>query len=77
MNIVTVTVNPAIDTSTRIDHVLSNKKLRCEKPIYEPGGGGINVSRAIKILGGESVAVLTTGGINGKRLIKLLKEEEV
>jgi 6-phosphofructokinase 2 len=77
MNIVTVTVNPAIDTNTRIDHVLSDKKLRCEKPIHEPGGGGINVSRAIKILGGESAAVFTMGGMNGERLIKLLEEEGV
>lgn len=77
MNIVTITLNPSIDTSTRIDHVVSDKKLRCEKPVHDPGGGGINVSRAIKKLGGESVAVFTSGGINGERLSNLLEEERV
>lgn len=76
-SILTITLNPSIDTSTRIDHVVSDKKLRCEKPVHEPGGGGINVSRAIKKLGGESVAVFTSGCINGERLLNLLEEEGV
>ncbi|SLJ96442.1 hypothetical protein [Salegentibacter salarius] len=57
MKIVTLTLNPALDKSTYIDKLKPEKKLRCEKPTYEPEGGGINVSRAIKILGGESLAI--------------------
>ena len=36
-------------------------KLRCEAPAFDPGGGGINVSRAIRIMGGDSVALVALG----------------
>ncbi len=52
--IVTLTLNPAIDKSTTVDAIAPDKKLRCSAPRFEPGGGGINVSRAIKKLGGDS-----------------------
>lgn len=77
MNILTVTVNPTIDTSTNIDRVVADRKLRCARPIHEPGGGGINVSRAIKKLGGESLAIFPAGGTNGQHLIQLLENEGV
>lgn len=51
--------------------------MRCGEPKFEPGGGGINVSRAIKKLGGESVAVFPHGGPAGIHLQDLLKEEGV
>ncbi|MBD3307615.1 hexose kinase [candidate division KSB3 bacterium] len=75
--IVTVTVNPTIDISTQVGHVVSDKKLRCARPKYEPGGGGINVSRAIKKLGGDSTTLFTAGGTGGERLRRLLAEEEI
>ncbi|GAA4310550.1 1-phosphofructokinase family hexose kinase [Nibribacter koreensis] len=77
MKIITITVNPALDKSTRLDKVVPEKKLRCEQPTYEPGGGGINVSRAIKKLGGESCAWYLSGGGSGELLGTLLKEEGV
>lgn len=77
MKILTLTMNPAIDTSAKIKHVTSDKKLRCDRPTYEPGGGGINVSRAIKKLGGSSLAIYPSGGTNGTQLNKLLKDDEI
>lgn len=77
MKIVTLTLNPALDKSTSIERLQSEKKLRCEEPFYEPGGGGINVSRAIKILGGKSLAMYATGGAAGDKLQELLKSEGV
>ncbi len=74
-SIVTVTLNPTIDKSASIDHVVPERKLRCKSPRYEPGGGGLNVSRAIRKLGGESKAVYLSGGLQGKRLQRLLDEE--
>ncbi|MGM0665158.1 MAG: PfkB family carbohydrate kinase, partial [Thermodesulfobacteriota bacterium] len=53
-NIITITMNPCIDKSTSVDNVVAERKLRCARPRYEPGGGGINVSRALKRLGEES-----------------------
>ena len=75
--IVTLTVNPAIDKSAEIDHVAADRKLRCETPRHEPGGGGVNVSRAIKRLGGGSLALYPAGGPLGQVLDKLLDQEEV
>ncbi|QCR21686.1 1-phosphofructokinase family hexose kinase [Pontibacter sp. SGAir0037] len=75
--IVTITLNPALDKSTHVQRVQHEKKLRCDEPRYEPGGGGINVSRAIKKLGGESCAWFLSGGPSGKRLQELLAAEDV
>ena len=45
--ILTVTLNPALDLSTSAAEVVPDLKLRCAAPVIDPGGGGINVSRAI------------------------------
>jgi 6-phosphofructokinase 2 len=76
-NIVTLTMNPAIDESTSVDHVVSDRKLRCRAARYEPGGGGINVSRAIRKLGGDSLAIYPSGGPAGVLLYSLLEKEGV
>lgn len=65
-------MNPAVDKSTTLDKMIPEKKLRCSNVVIEAGGGGINVSKAIKELGGESRALFPTGGINGQQLQRLL-----
>ncbi|HQG30300.1 MAG TPA: 1-phosphofructokinase family hexose kinase [Deltaproteobacteria bacterium] len=75
--IVTLTMNPSIDTSCRIPQVVAEQKLRCSSPRHEPGGGGINVSRAIKNLGGDSLALFPSGKIFGDLLTTLLGQEGV
>lgn len=75
--IVTITFNPAIDKSTTVPLLIAEKKLNCTSPVYEPGGGGINVSRAIKRLGGNSTAIFLVGGYSGKVFIDLLKKEKI
>jgi hypothetical protein len=49
-------MNPCIDKSTFLENVVAEQKLRCKRPRFEPGGGGINVSRAVRKLGGHSTA---------------------
>jgi len=73
--IATLTVNPTIDKNTRVDLVVPNRKLRCERPVREPGGGGINVSRAVHRLGGTSDLLYLGGGPLGDMLEHLLDEE--
>src|SRR3954468_5018739 len=73
--IITITFNPAIDKSTTIRALLPEKKLACATPVFEPGGGGINVSRAIKKIGGESTAIYMCGGHSGKYLQHLMERE--
>ncbi|MGM0664984.1 MAG: 1-phosphofructokinase family hexose kinase [Thermodesulfobacteriota bacterium] len=73
--IVTMTMNPAIDKSSSVAHVVAERKLYCKPPRFEPGGGGVNVSRAIKKLGGESLLLYPAGGMTGERLKGLLSRE--
>jgi 6-phosphofructokinase 2 len=77
MKIVTLTLNPSLDKSTSVPFLQPDKKLRCDQPVYEPGGGGINVSRAIKILGGESLAIYAAGGQSADQIEALLQKEGV
>ena len=73
--IATLTLNPTIDKSSSVDHVVAERKLYCKAPRFEPGGGGVNVARAIRKLGGESLLLYPAGGLTGKRLQELLDEE--
>ncbi len=73
--VVTLTMNPAIDESSEVDHVVAERKLRCIQPRYEPGGGGINVSRALARLGEESLAIYPAGGLAADLLRGLLTRE--
>ncbi|MCW3112346.1 MAG: 1-phosphofructokinase family hexose kinase [Segetibacter sp.] len=75
--IVTLTLNPAIDKSTTVNAIVPDRKLRCSQPVFEPGGGGVNVSRAIKKLGGTSTAIYIAGGYSGNHLQHLLDEEGI
>lgn len=75
--IVTLTMNPTIDLSATVANVAANKKLRCQNIRYEPGGGGVNVSRAIKKLGGNTFCIYMAGGGLGGMLGAFLGEEEV
>lgn len=76
-HIVTLTLNPAIDKSTSVDRMVAEQKLDCAAPKFEPGGGGINVSRGLKKLGLDSLAVFPSGGLSGQRLEDLLKAENI
>lgn len=75
--VVTLTVNPAVDKSANVADVVPDRKLRCSTPQHEPGGGGINVSRAIRKLGGTSTAVFAAGGPTGAMLDELLDREAI
>lgn len=76
-SIITITFNPAIDKSTSVAALMPEKKLRCTAPVYEPGGGGINVARAIKKLGGKATAIYLAGGYTGRAFTDLLTAESV
>lgn len=77
MKIVTLTLNPALDKSSSIDRLVPEQKLRCAPLQLDPGGGGINVSKGIRKLGGSSTAVFPSGGATGLRLQALLQEAGV
>ncbi|HSN57536.1 MAG TPA: PfkB family carbohydrate kinase, partial [Candidatus Sulfomarinibacteraceae bacterium] len=75
--IVTLTMNPAVDVTASTDHVSPDRKLRLRDVRRDPGGGGINVARAVHELGGEVEACYLAGGANGELLDELLAAEGV
>lgn len=75
--IVTVTLNPALDVDTATEQLVPGEKLRCSDPISDPGGGGVNVARVVARLGGEVLAICTTGGAIGGMHRRLLEAEGV
>lgn len=75
--ILTVTLNPALDLSTETGTIVPQRKLRCAVPRLDPGGGGINVTRALQHLGGDSRCLLALGGETGQTMRRLLKEEGI
>jgi len=76
-DILTVTMNPALDVSTSTEKVMDTHKLRCTAAILHPGGGGINVARVLHRLGGDGLALYPAGGANGQRLQQLIDQEQV
>lgn len=75
--ILTLTLNPALDMATTVAELVPGDKLRCAEPVLDPGGGGLNVSRAIRALGGDSLALVALGGLTGDRLAGLIRAEGV
>ena len=72
--IVTLTMNPAVDVSVSTDRVVPEDKLRCTAPRLDPGGGGLNVARVIHELGGNALALYLAGGATGILLRELVDE---
>lgn len=72
--IMTLTVNPSVDIVWEVEEMAPNRKIRSSRGMTYPGGGGINVSRCISLLGGESWALITRGGLTGTLLTELLDE---
>jgi 6-phosphofructokinase 2 len=76
-DIVTLTVNPALDKSAHFKGLVPEQKIRCDAPRFDAGGGGINASKAIARLEGESFCVFTSGGPIGSMLEDLVKKESI
>jgi 6-phosphofructokinase 2 len=76
-DIVTITINPAIDIFVNTPRVEAAKKMRCSAPKRDPGGGGINVARAAFRLGASVTAIYPAGGALGKLLHRLLDREGI
>lgn len=77
VQIYTLTLAPSLDSATQTPQIYPEGKLRCSSPVFEPGGGGINVARAITFLGGRATAIFPAGGATGEHLVALLRQENV
>ncbi len=75
--IVTVTLNPAIDQTLVLDRFVAGDTLRVRSSRFDPGGKGINVSRVVRELGGQSVAMGFAPGGLGRYIEQTLKSEGI
>src|SRR5665647_87528 len=75
--IVTLTINPALDVSTSVKKLLPFTKMRWAGAHRDPGGGGINVARVVKRLGIDAIAIYPAGGATGRLLANLVEREGV
>jgi 6-phosphofructokinase 2 len=75
--IVTLTINPALDVSTSVRKMMPFSKMRCAPAHRDPGGGGINVARVLKRLGIDATAIYPAGGATGQLLADLVEREGV
>jgi 1-phosphofructokinase len=75
--IVTVTLNPSLDHTVEIERLLRGEVIRAARSQVDPGGKGVNVSRALLANGVASRAVLPYGGDGGQQLVRLLRAEGV
>jgi len=75
--IVTVTLNPSLDRTIEVAHLDRGKVLRATSAHVDPGGKGVNVSRALLANGYATLAVLPCGGDEGLHLVRLLENAGV
>ncbi|RLU94619.1 1-phosphofructokinase [Streptomyces griseocarneus] len=72
--ILTVTPNPSLDRTYEVPRLERGAVLRAGADRVDPGGKGVNVSRAVAAAGHRTVAVLPVGGPEGALLLRLLHE---
>ena len=76
--ILTVTLNPAVDHTVRIDELpASGSVARTDDAQFDPGGKGINVSKYLVELGADTVATGLIGDFLGDYISDSLHEEGI
>jgi 1-phosphofructokinase len=72
--IVTLTLNPSVDRTVEVEALVRGDVMRARGVRVDPGGKGINVSRALATNGLPTRAVITVGGAEGEHLVALLRD---
>lgn len=67
--ILTITPSPTVDLTAEVAELVLHRKLRAHISAFQPGGGGVNVSRVLHDLGTETTAVVTVGGLPGETVV--------
>lgn len=75
--IFTLTMNPCLDRFLYVDELIADDTIRVKKINDYPAGKGIDVSRVIEELGGETAAISLLGGNTGEKILYMLQEEGV
>jgi 6-phosphofructokinase 2 len=77
VDVVTLTLNPALDVTAEVDALVPYRKLRARLTSHEPGGGGINVARVLHRFDVGTRAIFPAGGLSGASLVAELAREGV
>lgn len=77
VDVITLTISPALDVTMEAPEMVPERKLRSKTVTSEPGGGGINVARALISLGHSAEAVIPVGGQTGIEVELLLRREAI
>lgn len=75
--IVTLTLNPSLDRTIEVDRLVRGTMTRAASVRLDPGGKGVNVSRALLANQVPSVAVVPVGGPDGEQLVRLLEADAI
>ncbi|HEX7063552.1 MAG TPA: hexose kinase, partial [Bacillales bacterium] len=75
--ILTLTLNPAMDVFVHVDQLYAGTLHRASEFRKNPGGKGINVSKALKAFGTSTVAAGFIGGHNGDWIESELDNEGI
>jgi 1-phosphofructokinase/tagatose 6-phosphate kinase len=75
--ILTVTLNAAIDRTVAVPNFRLGRRHRAVESRTVAGGKGVNVARALKLLGRPVIATGLAGGPTGHRILELLTEESI
>src|SRR3954462_5793859 len=75
--ILTVTPNPSLDRTYEVPSLERGEVIRATGERMDPGGKGVNVSRALTAAGRRTVAVLPLGGAPGALVADLLDAQGI
>lgn len=75
--ILTVTPNPSLDRTYEVPALDRGAVLRATTDRIDPGGKGVNVSRALAAAGRRTLALLPLGGPAGAALAGLLRAADI
>ncbi|MGW0912345.1 1-phosphofructokinase [Streptomyces sp. NPDC002784] len=75
--ILTVTPNPSLDRTYEVPALERGEVVRATGERMDPGGKGVNVSRAVAAAGRRTVAVLPLGGAPGAVVAELLAAQDI
>ena len=75
--ILTVTLNAAVDRTVAVPNFRLGQRHRAVEARTVAGGKGVNVARALRLLGSPVIATGLCGGATGTRLLEQLRDEHV
>lgn len=75
--IVTLTLNPSLDRTVDVESLDRGAVIRTSVPVLEPGGKGVNVTRALSANGVASLAIVAVAGPEGAELSRLLERDGI